>query len=256
VNVQEYISSGIVESYVLGLASDEERREFEQVCTQYPEVLKARTNFELTLEKQAMQNAIAPPAGLRNKILGQLDSPGKVVSMQAAPAKSSWLKYAVAACMILLAGSLYYNISLYNKNKSLQSNYNNAIVKLNDMENDMHVITDTGNSSIKMAAMKGQPVSPASYATVYWDTTSKDAYLLINNLPMPPSHMQYQLWALLDGKPVDLGMIDSEFFVKQNRLLLKAKNVQNAQAFAISLEKKDRSNTTAPDGEIYVAGGL
>ena len=104
--------------------------------------------------------------------------------------------------------------------------------------------------------MKGMPPSPSSYATVYWDTTSKDAYLLINNLPAPSTEMQYQLWALLDGKPVDLGMIDSEFFVKQNRLLLKAKNVQNAQAFAITLEKKDRSNTSTPEGEIYVAGGL
>lgn len=255
-NVQEYISSGIIESYILGLASDEERREFEQTCAQYPEVLKARTNFELTLEKQAMQNAIAPPAGLKNKIIGQLDTNGKVVSMQTAPSKNNWLKYAVAACMILLAGSLYYNITLYNKNKTLQRDYNNTITKLNDMENDMHVITDTGNSSIKMAAMKGQPVSPASYATVYWDTTSKDAYLLINNLPMPPSHMQYQLWALLDGKPVDLGMIDSKFFVKKDRLLLKARNVQNAQAFAISLEKKDRSNISTPEGDIYVAGGL
>ena len=61
-NTQEYISSGIVESYVLGLASEEERIEFEQYCAQYPEVLAARTAFELSLENQAMENAIAPPA--------------------------------------------------------------------------------------------------------------------------------------------------------------------------------------------------
>jgi anti-sigma-K factor RskA len=42
VNKQEYISSGIVESYVLGLASAEERNEFEQMCSQYPDVLAAR----------------------------------------------------------------------------------------------------------------------------------------------------------------------------------------------------------------------
>ena len=60
-NVQEYISSGIVESYVLGLASDEERKEFEQMCVQYPDVLAARNGFELVLEKKAMENAIIPP---------------------------------------------------------------------------------------------------------------------------------------------------------------------------------------------------
>ena len=51
-NIQEYISSGIVESYVLGLASPEERVEFEGLCVQYPELVAARTEFELALEKQ------------------------------------------------------------------------------------------------------------------------------------------------------------------------------------------------------------
>jgi hypothetical protein len=49
-NVKEYISSGIVESYVLGLASEAERQEFEQNCVQYPEIAQARTAFELSLE--------------------------------------------------------------------------------------------------------------------------------------------------------------------------------------------------------------
>ena len=35
--------------------------------------------------------------------------------------------------------------------------------------------------------MKGMEISPASYATVYWDTTSHDVYLLVNNLPTPPA---------------------------------------------------------------------
>lgn len=254
-NVQEYISGGIVESYVLGLASEEERSGFEKMCEQYPEVLAARIAFELALEKQAMQNAIAPPAELKNKIISQIDIPGKIASISATPVrKINWFKYAAAASVILLAGSIYWNIALSNKNKDLRTNYRNTITQLKDIESDMHIIT--GNSRIKMATMKGQAPSPASYATVYWDTTSKDAYLLINNLPAPASEMQYQLWALLDGKPVDLGMIDSEFFVKQNRLLIKAKNVQNAQAFAISLEKKGRTNTATPEGQIYVAGGL
>jgi len=120
VNIQEYISSGIVESYVLGLASDEERREFEKSCDQYPEVLAARTAFELALEKQAMENAIAPSVDLKNKIAEQIGATGKVVSMQLAPErKISWLKYTTAASVILLAGSLYYNVTLYKDRKSV-----------------------------------------------------------------------------------------------------------------------------------------
>ncbi|MFZ1314353.1 MAG: hypothetical protein WAR38_15915, partial [Chitinophagaceae bacterium] len=78
-NIQEYISSGITESYVLGLASDEERREFEKMCAQYPEVLQARFAFELAMEKQALENAINPTAELKDRILERIGSAGKIV---------------------------------------------------------------------------------------------------------------------------------------------------------------------------------
>ena len=134
-DIQEYISSGIVESYVLGLASDEERKEFEQLCNQYPELLAARTSFEMALEKQAMENAIIPPAGLKGKILDQIGGTGKVVSMQPAPArKINWANYAAAASVILLAGSIYWNLTLSNKNKILQNNYNNTVAELSEVK--------------------------------------------------------------------------------------------------------------------------
>lgn len=236
---------------MLGLASAEERREFEQMCLQYPEVLQARTAFELSLEKQAMENAIAPPADLKNKILSELGSSGKVVSMQSSSVKSmTWIKYAAAACFVLLAGSIYYNISLSNKNKVLQSNYDNTVAKLNDMENDMSVIT--GRESIKMTSLKGTDISPQSYTTVFWDTTSHDVYLLVNNLPAPASDKQYQLWAFINGQPVDLGYFD----IKKERLLIQANNAQGVEAFAITLEKKGRPDPSKPEGAVYVLGKL
>jgi anti-sigma-K factor RskA len=250
VNTEEYISSGIVEIYVLGLASEEDRSEFEKICEQYPEVLAARTAFELALEKQAMENAIAPPADLKNKIADKIGVAGKVVPMQSDPArKISWLKYTAAASVILLAGSIYYNISLYNKNKTLQGNYDNTVAKLNDLEKDIQILQQ--NPNVKMASMKGMEISPASYATVYWDTASHDVYLLTNNLPTPASDKQYQLWALLNGKPVDLGVFD----IKKERLLIQAKNTQGAEAFAITLENKGGSPTPTME-KIYVMGKL
>lgn len=254
-NTQEYISSGIVESYVLGLASEEERREFEGMCNQYPEVLAARTAFEIALENQAMQNAIAPSADVKSKIFDTINSSAKVVSIAEAPVKKiNWFKYAAAASVILLAGSLYYNYSLTEKNKKLSGDYNNTLAELNSIKKDVQILTD--KSEIKMASLKGTEVSPQSYTTVYWDSTSHDVYLLINNLPKPPSDKQYQLWAFLDGKPIDVGFISNDYFIKQNSLLVKAKSIQKVQAFAISLEKIGREDISVPAGEVYVYGGL
>ena len=245
-NIQEYISSGIIESYVLGLASDEERKEFEQFCDQYPELQAARNAFEMALEKQAMENAIDPPAELKNKIAG------KIISLHSTPVrKINWLKYAAAASVILLAGSLFLNIRLYNKNKDLQGNYNKTVTRLNDMEKDIRVLQQ--NPNVKMASMKGQEISPASYATVYWDTASQDVYLMINNLPAPPTDKQYQLWAFLDGQPINMGLIE----ISEKPLqLYRLNKARAAQAFAITLEKKDRVDVSKPGGDLYVKGNL
>jgi anti-sigma-K factor RskA len=112
---------------------------------------------------------------------------------------------------------------------------------MNDVQDDLDKLR---NHPMKTAALKSGDNS--AYAIVYWDTVSasKDVYLMINNLPQPASDKQYQLWALLNGQPIDLGMIE----VKQQRLLYRMKNVQNAQAFAITLEPKGGSDqpTTPP----------
>jgi anti-sigma-K factor RskA len=262
VNVQDYISSGIVESYVLGLASPEEQLDFERMCSQYPEVLQARTDFELAMEQQAMQNAIAPPSALKQQIKSAvLPAEAKIIPIDdnAPVIKTNWFKYAAAACAVLLAGSLYWNISQFNQNRKLQETYDGLVkdydsnaLRLAEVEDEIEMMKL--NPNVKMAAMKGKEISPESYATVYWDSTSKDVYLLVNNLPKPASDKQYQLWALLDGKPIDVGMIDNDYFIDQKRLLLRMKNVSHAQGFAITLEDKGGSPT--PKGDMYTLGNL
>ena len=60
-NLKEYIASGIIESYVMGLASEAERAEFEQMCAQYPELVAERRKFEESLEAYTSEQAIRPP---------------------------------------------------------------------------------------------------------------------------------------------------------------------------------------------------
>lgn len=258
-NIQEYISSGVVESYVLGLASDEERREFEHMCSQYPEVLQARQAFEMAIEKQALQHAMPPAVDAKQKIWEQINfnanEESKIVSLSSTPIrKMNWWKVATAACVLLLAGSLFWGYNLNVKNSKLAEENTKA---KEDIESYLAQIDQIkGKPNLKMASLKGLPASPQSYTTVYWDSTSHDVYLLVNNLPNPPSDKQYQLWALADGQPIDLGFIGDDYFVKKSQLLIKAKNVQKAQAFAITLETKNRPNPEKPAGDMYVMGNL
>lgn len=251
-NLQEYISSGIIETYVLGLASEEERREFEQYCTQYPELVKARLAFEQELEANALASATPPPALVKQKIWAEI----KPVQPQAPVVKiNQFWKYAVAACLILLAGSLLWNFSLQQQNKdirqdlaSMQQQLDNTRRSLAAMEADASVIQKPG---MKMAALNGMEASPHALATIYWDTTSKDVYLMVNNLPHPPSDKQYQLWAILNGQPVDMGVLNMSNKPIQ---LYRMRNTQHAQAFAITLETM--GGNPEPKGKMYVMGKI
>ena len=78
-NTQEYIESGILETYVMGSASEQETRELLKYKEQYPEIQQALTDLELDLEYIAQSMAIIPPPGMwtkiNNGITGLIETP-------------------------------------------------------------------------------------------------------------------------------------------------------------------------------------
>jgi anti-sigma-K factor RskA len=262
VNLKEYISSGIIESYVLGLATEAEREEFEAVCQQHPEIEQARIHFEMALENELQQDAVQPPSEIKEKLLSSLSTIDTVSTTNGledgeAPVRrlSIW-KIMAADSIVLLAGVAFWAVSLNAKyqqaaqtNKELKEQLAQASGEVAELKRTAQTLQ---NPAVKNVSLQGTPVAPNSFANVYWDSTTKDVYLMINNMPKPASDKQYQLWALIDGKPIDLGVIDENVWDK--KLLVQMKNAQNAQAFAITLERKGGSPT--PQGSMYVMGKL
>ena len=71
-NIELYIQSGIVESYVLGLASTAEVAEFEQLLPHFPELKDALSDFEYQLELFSIDHEVPPPPGSRERIEARL----------------------------------------------------------------------------------------------------------------------------------------------------------------------------------------
>ncbi|MGZ5246179.1 MAG: anti-sigma factor [Flavitalea sp.] len=272
-NIQEYISSGIVEAYVLGLAEPQEALEFEQLCSQYPEIQEAREAFELSLEKQAIAHAVAPDRSVRSRIFAELqveaDKEPKVIPISKVeekqvdiPSVSPFKRYMAAASVVALLGSLALNFYFYNKYKSVNNQYNVLVAaqtelaqnnsalqtKMTEYEKSLSMMNDPSVQKVKMEGTN-VPTSPdaSSLATVFYNKTSSEVFLVVNNLPAPQSNQQYQLWAIVDGKPVNAGVFD----LSANKVLTM-KTLPGAQAFAVTLEKKGGS--LSPEGAMYVLG--
>lgn len=255
-NIQDYISSGIVESYVLGIADAAERAEFEQLCTQYPELLAARIEFEQMLEKNALDNAVMPPLELKERIMESVQSnpsitKSKVITMpnDNSQRRSGGSRFLVAACVILLAGIAYLVYNNYSQGKKLddlQAKMDEQSKTLNAKDSILNKIAEEQNSAknqgVTVVNMVGTNAAPQTSANIFWDSASKDVYLVVKNMPKLPTDQQYQLWSLIDGKPdKSLGVFDGK--VGDQNVILKMTNVQKADAFAITIEKKGGSPT-------------
>jgi anti-sigma-K factor RskA len=238
VNIQEYISSGVIESYVLGLASPEERVEFEKMCALYPELIAARNSFELAVEKQAFQNSLPPPVGSKEKTWLAIQqsatkNTSKIITMEPGKSKSSGLRWFAAASVLLFLLTGYFAYTFYNKNRELQAKIARSDSLINKMTEGEKIMHDPNVMVVNMVGLKGS----SSSANVYWDSTSTDVYMVVKNMPKLPSDKQYQLWALIGSKPVNLGLFD----LPQSNVILKMRNTQRADAFAITIENRGNS---------------
>jgi tRNA A37 methylthiotransferase MiaB len=69
VNVQRFISSGIVELYVAGMATEEEARELEAAMAQFPDLAAEVEACRRDMEHYIRLQAIAPPPTIKDHLL-------------------------------------------------------------------------------------------------------------------------------------------------------------------------------------------
>lgn len=76
-DLNDYIESGIIESYLLGLASVEETELFERMRSLYPELNTEISAAEYRLQKVMEEEGVTPPAKVWNKIAERLTPHGR-----------------------------------------------------------------------------------------------------------------------------------------------------------------------------------
>jgi hypothetical protein len=72
-NIKEYISSGIIEAYVMGAASETETHELLYLKSHYPQVQQALEEVEQDMERVAQYMAVLPPPNVWEKIEGSIN---------------------------------------------------------------------------------------------------------------------------------------------------------------------------------------
>ena len=264
---KEYIETGILELYVLGQLDGHEQRKAEEMAAKYPVVKAEISAIEIAMEQHAIKHAIQPTSGLDKQIFEKILTPAKIIPLAKNNATSTIkvLRYALAACVGLLVVSV---AALYSTHDKLNV-ANQQITALNvDKEKFVSTISFMRNENkdlqeiATMAAdptwiavkLAGTKISPQANMMIYWHR--KGQHVMVDNtkmaLPQNDASHQYQLWAIVNGKPVDLGVFDAT--AEPKKLLVSMKEVGNAQAFAVTLEKRGGSVSPTMEKMVLMGG--
>lgn len=271
-DTKEYISSGIIEAYVMGLASEEEVSILMCIRKHNTEVEQAILEAEMTFEDLATSQAMSPPPELKaaiwNKISSQETTNSSPLEPQVedsaviheipssateTPIRSLASRNWAIAASILLVASIGANIFYHNQSINDQDMLVQALVENQSTQQELQHFQEKWkllqDPVIKTVTLAGVEQHPQLKAHVFWNTKTTDVYLSLENLPAAPKGKQYQLWAMVDGKPVDAGV----FPLGKTDQVTIMHQIPKAQAFAITLETIG-GNPTPDLTQLYVMG--
>lgn len=271
-DLEKYISSGILETYALDELSAKEREGVFAMIQEHPELQAELDLIEKSLEDLAMNSSVEMPAELKDSIFSKIDSSLKLedkaeetpvidLKPKANPQLSSSIawKYIAAAS---IAGTLFTSYMAYDYQTKLNSVeksklelkasqvyisnlYKDANARLNKLESDAVILSSVNYKQVSMLAID---TSSSIAAKVYWNNKTQETFLHAGSLKELPSEKQYQLWAIVDGKPVDVGIFDSKVST-----LIPMKQIEGASMFAVTIEEKGGS--TVPSLETMQVAG-
>ncbi|MDN5286513.1 MAG: hypothetical protein JWR38_2787 [Mucilaginibacter sp.] len=263
--IKAYIETGILELYVLGDVTPDEKLQVEAMALKHPAIKAELDAIERSMELYAQENAIEPAENLRSRILGStLTNLGDDNNFTAAPSHqesdsyddednvtalpvrtgNNFYKYAFAASVALLIASTIALLSVYNRLQdtngqllSLQLQNQHFTNRVNLMNRELSVFRDP---SFKLLKLQGTAKNPTMAVTLAFSAAKKKVMIDMSNVKLPQNDKdhQYQLWALVGGKPVDLGVFDA---TKDSTDMKEMKSIALADAFAVTLEPKGGS---------------
>jgi len=229
----------MIPAHALSALDAGEERALNEHLAECAECRRDLAEWEATAASLALSaKPMEPSPEVRDKILNKIrseKSPSKVLPFPS-PRRRIWGAIAAA----LLFGALLVSVVvLYQQNRQLQQE--NAFYKL---------ITAPGS---RIAELSGTNEASGATAKLAYDPTGR-AVLIASGLPRTPTGKEYQLWFIVDNKPLP-GRTFAPDNNGQSTLQDQVPEAARRSAiFAITLEPT--GGVPLPTGAIYLRGEL
>ena len=238
-DLQSFIQSGLLEAYVLGQCSAEERAQVERMATEHAEVRAELSSIEASLEGYAAANAVQPPDWMKARILEKIDQEAANISSPGS-GQTALRIFQIAAFALAAACTILFlqqkEMSRTNKELRIQTDsLQQQLISCNQQLQTPDPIAELvcAPETQRILVSDGKGINTVFYFNPRLQRMAYDPH----SLPQPKPGTHYQFWAIVDGKPVSLGM-------KSENMCESIRTVSSPQAFAISEEPNPEGNPT------------
>jgi anti-sigma-K factor RskA len=155
---------------------------------------------------------------------------------------------AVAAAVIVVG--VYVN----SLRRTIQEQESRIATLKAEMVRQQELLALLKSPQVTIVVMNGLEASPQGHGKILWDAMRQKALLYVTNLPPPPGDKDYQLWQIVNNKPISAGVFNvsaegAGFF---NVEPVGVADFKTINAFAVTLEPK--GGVPQPTGQMYLLG--
>ncbi|MFM9949904.1 MAG: anti-sigma factor domain-containing protein [Saprospiraceae bacterium] len=191
----QFLKSGLLEQYVLGLTTPEETATVERYIQDFPDIRSKVASLRKEIDaytKQSLPNFL-PPASQQ------------VLASASIPAWAGWAAAAMIAVCVFFASEWYKADRQILANEQVLKNCqaeHTACLQTTEM------LAFLEHEDTRPVYLNGTDLLPKAKALVYWNHTAKSAYFNPIRLPQAPEGHQYQIWADVEGVMINMGLIE------------------------------------------------
>jgi hypothetical protein len=248
-----FLNSNLLNSYLVGEISYEDSKKVEYYISNYPEVAQAYEKLQANLEIIAKAGATDIPNNILLDILKSLEETNDTKVIQLVQKrKTPWYSIAASAAAVLFAATSFM---LYQKNQNLSDENNVVIDEIYDLRSDIdknnskldelsRELMKLNNPDARKYVINGNERAKNLQTVAYINPVEKTSMIDVITLPQLPKEQYYEIWAELQDRMVNLGILD-----EADRKLKQIPYLEDALALSIKIGTKG-NNADENDTEV------
>jgi hypothetical protein len=245
---KQFLNSGLLEQFVLGLTSPEEDKIVQEHLQNFPELNHELNALRQAMEQYAIQHSIPSP---KSRYAAEaIESPSYT------GANEYRFNWTLLTTLLLACLSFY----LFRNNQQQQLNILQIEAEHAALKTYCQVSQDKAQAQLlildkiqhpqtESIVLAGTASAPAHFAVAHWNPTLKEGWLDPAKLPILPAGKQYQVWADINGEMVSIGLIPPN-----SRELISITFLLDAES--INITEEEQGGAEHPNVNLLTANGF